>query len=78
MYQTGDLLWIPEVVMLHRQRVPEKDDLFSNWWQTSAPQIALFLKFMDRNQCAVLMDGQRWIVDTKFVRHNVAEESYAS
>jgi hypothetical protein len=62
--------------MLHRQRIPNRDDLFSNWWMTSAPQIALFLKFLDQNKCAVVLDGQNWIIETKYVRHNTMENSY--
>ena len=59
--------------MLHRQRIPGKDDLFSNWWQTSAPQVALFMKFLDRSKCQIVLGGEDWIIDTKDVRHNVGE-----
>ena len=68
-------MWIPEGVMLHRQRIPEKDDLFSNSWMTNSPQVALFLEFLDTNKCAVILDGQNWVIETKYVRHNVPEES---
>ena len=61
---------------MHRQRVPEQDDLFSNWWQTTAPQVALFLKFTGSDKCEIILDGQGWVVDTKNVRHNVKEETY--
>ena len=45
MFQQGDLVWIPAGVMLQRPRVAGSDDLFSNWWQTTAPQVGLFLNF---------------------------------
>ena len=63
---------------MHRQRIPEKDDLFSNWWQTSAPCVALFLKFQDGGKCAIMLDGNSWIVDTKNIRHNVLERADVS
>ena len=59
--------------MLHRQRNPERDDLFSNWWQTTAPQVALFMKFTDSGKCEVMLGGQDWIVETKNIRHNTME-----
>ncbi len=59
--------------MLHRRRIPDKDDLFSNWWMTNAPQIALFLKFLPENKCEVVLGGKGWVIETKHVRHNVQE-----
>ena len=78
MYQKGDLLWIPAGTLLNRPRIPGKDDLFSNWHQTTAPNVGLFLGFEDYHKCIILIGGQRWSVDTKNVRHNVQEESYVS
>ena len=75
MYQKGDLLWIPEGTLLHRQRIPEIDDLFSNYFQTTAPSVALFLEFHDNDKSVVMMSGQNWYVDTKNIRHNIREET---
>ena len=78
MYQKGDLLWIPAATMLRRPRIPGKDDLFSNYYQTTAPTVALFLEFDGNNKCIVMISGQNWSVDTKNVRHNVPEVCYAN
>lgn len=78
MYQKGDLLWIPAGALLNRPRVPGKDDLFSNWHQTTAPTVGLFLEFEGHNKCVVMIGGHNWSVDTKNIRHNVKESSYAS
>ncbi len=76
MYQKGDLLWIPAGTLLHRPRIAEKDDLFSNWYQTTKPCIALFLEFEGHNKSRIMMDGNYWSVDTKKIRHNVEESVY--
>jgi len=76
MYQKGDLLWIPAGILLNRPRVPGKDDLFSNWHQTTAPTVGLFLKFEGSHKCVVMIGGCNWSVDTKNIRHNVQEDSY--
>ncbi len=55
-----------------------QDDLFSNFYQTTTPCVALFLEFHEESKCVVMMDGQNWCVDTKNVMHNVKEENYAS
>ena len=78
MYQKGDLLWIPAGTLLMRPRVIGQDDLFSNFYQTTTPCVALFLEFQNQSKCVVMMDGQNWCVDTKSIRHNVKEENYAS
>ena len=78
MYQKGDLLWIPAGTLLHRPRIPGKDDLFSNWHQTTAPCVALFLEFQSHEKCTIMLDGQNWSVETRQVRHNVSEEADAS
>ena len=59
--------------MLQRPRIPGKDDLFSNYYQTTAPSVALFLEFEGNNNSVVMMDGQNWSVATKNIRHNVQE-----
>ena len=64
--------------MLSRQRIPDRDDLFSNWWMTNSPQIGLFLNFLDHNKCSVVLGGQNWVIETKYIRHNVMENSYVS
>jgi len=63
---------------MNRPRIPGKDDLFSNYYQTTSPVVALFLKFESHENCVVMMAGQNWSVPTKHIRHNVAEENYAS
>ena len=74
MYQKGDLLWIPAGTLLRRPRVFGKDDLFSNYFQTTKPCVALFIEFVSHENCTVMMDGQNWSVETKQVRHNVSED----
>ena len=78
MYQKGDLLWIPAGTMLTRPRIPERDDLFSNYHQTVRPCIALFLNFKGYDSCEVMMDGVNWTVKVKSIRHNVLEEENVS
>jgi hypothetical protein len=73
MYQTGDLLWIPAGTLLNRPRIPGKDDLFSNYYQTTSPTVALFLQFISHSQCVIVMSGQSWSVDTKDIHHNIQE-----
>jgi hypothetical protein len=75
MYQRGDLLWIPAGTLMMRPRVIGEDDLFSNFYQTTSPCVALFLEFHRESKCVVMMDGQDWCVDTKNVRHNIREEN---
>ena len=77
MYQKGDLLWIPAGTLLQRQRVPGKDDLFSNFHTTKEPVVALFLEFESRDHCKIVVDGQNWSVKTRGIRHNIMEENYA-
>ena len=77
MYQKGDLLWIPAGTLLHRPRIHGKDDLFSNWHQTSKPCIALFLEFVNHDKCRIMLGGENWSVDTKNIRHNIVEDEYA-
>ena len=78
MYQKGDLLWIPAGVLLMRPRVLGQDNLFSNYLQTTTPNIALFLSFSqkERDKCTVMMAGQNWSVDLKNIRHSVREEEH--
>jgi hypothetical protein len=76
MYQKGDLLWIPAGTLLNRPRIPEKDDLFSNYWQTTAPNVAVFLRFEGNDNCLVMLGGQNWSVPTKHIRHNVRENCH--
>ena len=78
MYQKGDLLWIPAGTLLTRPRVVGKDDLFSNYYQTTSPCVALFVDFVGYKSCEVLMGGTQWTVDIKNVRHNITEEANAS
>ena len=78
MYQKGDLLWIPAGTLLRRPPILGKDDLFSNWHQTTSPTVALFLEFVSHEKCTIMLDGQNWSVETKQIRHNVMEESYVS
>ena len=63
---------------MNRPRIPGKDDLFSNFYQTTIPAVALFLEFVNHEKCTIMLDGQNWSVDTKNIRHNVGEEVYAS
>jgi hypothetical protein len=78
MYQKGDLLWIPAGTLMNRPRIPGKDDLFSNFYQTTAPSVAIFLKFKGDNQCLVMMGGDNWTVPTKNIKHNVQEVACAN
>ncbi len=78
MFQKGDLLWIPAGTMLHRPRIPGKDDLFSNWFQTTKPTVALFLKFEGYDNSIVMMSGKNWSVKTREIRHNVTEDTCVS
>ena len=73
MYQKGDLLWIPAGTLLKRPRVLGRDDLFSNFYQTKQPEIALFVSHESHSNCSVLLDGTEWVVETKSIRHNVWE-----
>lgn len=75
MYQTGDLLWIPAGTLLKRPRVLGRDDLFSNFYQTKQPEIALFICFQSSSNCGILLDGKEWLVETKDIRHNVQEKT---
>ena len=74
MYQTGDLLWIPAGTLLKRPRIPGKDDLFSNFYQTKEPCIALFVNHESHEECTIMLEGESWSVETKSVRHNVQDE----
>lgn len=75
MYQKGDLLWIPAGTLLRRPRVLGKDDLFSNFYQTKQPEIALFIEHQSHSNCGILLDGREWLVETKNIRHNVREKA---
>jgi hypothetical protein len=59
-----------------RPRIAGKDDLFSNYHQTTTPTIALFLEFEDPKTCVVMLEGQNWSVDTKNIKHNTLEVDY--
>ena len=74
MYQKGDLLWIPAGTLLQRARVLGKDDLFSNYYQTREPCVALFLEHETHSKCRIMLDGENWSVETDSVKHNVAED----
>ena len=78
MYQKGDPLWIPAGTLLRRSRVLGTDDLFSNYHQTTKPCVALFIGHESHDNCTIMLDGRDWSVETRQVRHNVAEEKYAS
>lgn len=80
MYKKGDLLWIPAGVLLTRPRILGVDNLFSNYYQTTSPSVALFLSFDhdERNKCTVMLGGQNWSVELKNIRHSVQEESYVN
>lgn len=73
MYQTGDLLWIPAGTLLKRPRVLGSDDLFSNFYQTKQPEIAVFVGHQSHDLCKVLVDGRTWTVETRGIRHNIQE-----
>ena len=73
MYQKGDLLWIPAGTLLKRPRVLGKDDLFSNYFQTREPCVALFIEHVSHDDCTIMLDGQNWAVETKQIKHNVSE-----
>ncbi len=75
MYQIGDLLWIPAGTLLKRPRVIGKDDLFSNFYQTREPEIALFVGYESHDHCKIMLDGDNWSVETRSVRHNIKEEA---
>ena len=77
MYQKGDLLWIPAGTLLQQPSMTRKADLFS-YHQTTSPCVALFLEHESHHKCTIMLDGQNWSVETRQVRHNVAEENYAS
>lgn len=66
-------MWIPAGTLLMRPRIVGRDDLFSNYFQTTTPTVALFLEFEGAKKCVVMMEGQSWSVDTKNVRHNTKE-----
>ena len=55
-----------------------KDDLFSNYHQTTVPAVALFLEHQGHLKCTIMLDGQNWSVETCQVRHNVAEDAYVN
>jgi hypothetical protein len=74
MYQKGDLIWIPAGTLLTRPRIPGKDDLFSNYHQTTVPCVGLFIGFSGYNSSEIMMGGANWTVDTSLIRHNVYEE----
>ncbi len=74
MYQKGDLLWIPAGTLLQRPRILGKDDLFSNFFQTREPSVALFIEFESHSKCVIMLEGQNWSVETRQIRHNVAAE----
>ena len=76
MYQKGDLLWIPAGILLNRPRIPGKDDLFSNWHQTTKPTVALFMGFEEYDRSIIVLGGQKWSVQTKDIRHNVEESLF--
>ena len=71
-------MWIPAGTLLKRPRIAGKDDLFSNWHQTTSPTVALFLKFTTHEKCSIMLDGQNWSVETRNVRHSIMEKSNAS
>ena len=73
MYQVGDLLWIPAGTLLQRPRVLGRDDLFSNFFQTKQPEIALFVGHQSHTYCNVLLDGREWTVEIRNIRHNIRE-----
>ena len=71
-------MWIPAGTLLQRKRIPGHDDLFSNYYQTREPTIALFLEFENHENCKIMLDGQNWSVKTRGIRHNVEEKEDAN
>ena len=63
---------------MYRPRIPGTDDLFSNYYQTLSPSVAIFLEFEESDKCIVMMGGDNWTVPTKHIRHNVEEKNYVS
>ena len=61
-----------------RVRIVGKDDLFSNYHQTTAPCVALFIEHESHNKCTIMLDGQNWSVETRGVCHNIREEQYVN
>lgn len=71
-------MWIPAGTLLQRPRIPGKDDLFSNFYQTREPTVALFLEFESHEKCKIMLDGENWTVETREVRHSVTEAAYVN
>ena len=66
-------MWIPEGTLLQRPRIAGEDDLFSNFFQTKKPYLALFLEHVTVEYCNIVLDGNCWRVKTRGIRHNVPE-----
>tara|TARA_R110000824_G_scaffold397984_1_gene601361 strand:- start:336 stop:509 length:174 start_codon:yes stop_codon:yes gene_type:complete len=55
-----------------------QDSLFSNYYQTHQPTVALFLEHETHDKCKIMLDGQNWSVELRNIKHNVMAESHAS
>ncbi len=74
MYQRGDLVWIPQGVVLHRKRMPE-DDLYSTLHVTTEPAIGMYAGLSkNEKHCKVLVGNTLWEVDEKEMNFYIAKE----
>ncbi len=66
MYQSGDLVWIPQGAVLHRKRVPS-DDLYSVLSVTSEPKIGVYagISKVDPRNNLVMIENKLWEVEGK-------------
>ena len=65
MYQRGDLVWIPQGVVLHRKRTPE-DDLYSTLHITSKPAIGMYVgNSKNEKHCKVLVGDTLWEIEER-------------
>ena len=72
MYQIGDLLWIPAGTLVIREKNKD-DNLFSNMWKTTKPQIGIFKEHKDHQWSNILIDNGVFSVENKNIKHHVGE-----
>ena len=66
MFQTGDLLWIPQGSVM----LSPTPDAPVNFKYVEEPRIGLYVKRSeDRDFSLVLVNGERWTIKSKHIKH---------
>ena len=75
MFQSGDLLWIPQDTLMFTGGPNNPATIF----RAKKPEVALFVQSSSHDPCwsVVAIDGKKWSIKTKNIRHlrrdNVSE-----